>query len=141
VTVRPTRTYRWGASLFLIAAGGALLGIGVRDALLNASNAVWGTAPLAALLFGFAVLLWSACIEVDDSSVTLRVGLAQRYERSNVAGLRIGRFEIHYYTGSGRRYVSFLRADGSTLFTTYYRWWGRTQLEALATYLGVPIER
>jgi len=43
------------------------------------------------------------------------------------------------FAGSGRR-VSFLRSDGSVLFTMLFYWWGKDQLEALASYLGIPIE-
>jgi hypothetical protein len=78
-------------------------------------------------------------IQADDTAIVVRFGVTRRYDRREVVAIRIGRFVISYYGGSGRR-VSFLRPDGSVLFTTLFYWWGKDRLEALASYLGIPIE-
>ena len=115
------------------------MGLGFRG-WMSGSGDLWAPSVVAALLLAMGYLYWNMSIQADDTAIVVRLGVTRRYDRREVLAIRIGRFAISYYGGSGRR-VRFLRADGSVLFTTLLYWWGRDQLDALASYLGVPIEQ
>lgn len=100
----------------------------------------WVPVLLGVIIAALGVGIWRSYIRVDDTSIVVSLLVTRHYERREVAAIRVGSFQIGYYTGSGRR-VRFLRSNGTVLFVTFLEWWGIAQIEALATYLGVPIER
>jgi hypothetical protein len=138
VILRPTWPNRWGTSLFLIALASWFLGLGIRDWITHGYD-LWFPAGLALTIAAVGVLYWRMYIRADDTTIVVGFAGTRRYDRREVAAIRIGRFVVSSL-GSGRR-VRFLRSDGSVVFTTYFYWWGKDQLEAFATYLGVPIEQ
>jgi hypothetical protein len=140
VILKPTPSYRWGTSLFLIAVAVGFLGLGIRDWMTHGYD-LWFPTVLAAILIALAVLIWRMYIRVDDTAVIVRFAGTRRYDRREVASILIRGFEYRYANLAGRARTLFLRSDGSTLFGTNSAWWGKDQLEALATYLGVPTER
>src|SRR5260370_42209103 len=99
---------------------------------------IWGLIVIAALFVAIAYSYWSMYIQADDTAIVFRFVVTRRYDRREVVAIRIGRFVVSYYRGSGRR-VSFLRPDGAVVFTTIFYWWGEDGVEALATYLGITI--
>ncbi len=138
LTLRPTPSARWVTALFLISLGGGLLGVAIWN-WMGGRREIWALIVIAAIFVAMAYFYWSMCIQADDTAIAVRFAVTRRYDRREVVAIRIGSFVISYYGGSGRR-VSFLRSDGSVLFTTLFYWWGKDQLEALASYLGIPIE-
>jgi hypothetical protein len=138
VILRPAWLNRWGTSLFLIALASWFLGLGIRDWITHGYE-LWFPAGLALVIAALGVLYWRMYIRADDTTIVVGFAGTRRYDRREVAAIQTGRFVISYL-GSGRR-VRFLRSDGSVVFTTYFYWWGKDQLNALATYLGVPIEQ
>jgi hypothetical protein len=138
LTLRATPSARWVTALFLISLAGGLVG----DAIWNwmgGRREIWALIVIAALFVAMAYSYWSMRIQADETAIMFRFVVTRSYDRREVVAIRIGRFRISYYQGSGRS-VSFLRSDGSVLFTTLFYWWGKDQLEALASYLGIPIE-
>jgi hypothetical protein len=133
--LRPTWSARLSFSLFFFAVAALFLGLGIRDSITRGSD-LWFPAVFALTLVAVGVIAWSASIQADDTTIVVRFGLTRRYERREVAGIGIGGLSI-----SRGRPVRFLRSDGSVLFTTIAYMWGNDQLQALATYLGVPIGR
>jgi hypothetical protein len=101
---------------------------------------IWALIVIAAIFVAMAYFYWSMYIQADDTAIVVRFAVTRRYDRREVVAIRIGRFVISYYYGGSGRRVSFLRPDGSVLFTTLFYWWGKDRLEALASYLGIPIE-
>ena len=140
LTLRATASARWVTLVISLVLAGALIGIGVRGWIISGHvDLLWAPTVIAALFVANAYSYWSMYIQADDTAIVFRFVVTRRYDRREVVAIRIGRFEVAYYTGSGRR-VSFLRPDGSVVFTTFFYWWGKDELEALATYLGVPIQ-
>lgn len=137
--LRPTPSARWVTLLFLLALAGGLVGLGVR-AWISGDHDIWALIVIAAIFVAMAYSYWSMYIQADDKAIVVRFVVTRRYDRREVVAIRIGLFVISYYGGSGSR-VRFLRSDGSVLFTTLLYWWGMGQLETLASYLGIPIER
>jgi hypothetical protein len=138
LTLRPTPSARCVTALFLLSLAGGLLGVAIWN-WMSGRREIWALIVIAAIFVAMAYFYWSMCIQADDTAIVVRFAVTRRYDRREVVAIRIGRFVISYYGGSGRR-VSFLRSDGSVLFTTLFYWWGKDQLEALASYLGIPIE-
>jgi len=137
-TLRATASARWVTLIFCLVLTGGLVG----DAIWNwmgGRREIWGLIVIAALFVAIAYSYWSMYIQADDTAIVFRFVVTRRYDRREVVAIRIGRFVVSYYRGSGRR-VSFLRPDGSVVFTTIFYWWGKDELEALATYLGIPIQ-
>lgn len=140
LTLRATASARWVTLVFCLALAGGLIGLGVRGWIIYGHvDLLWAPTVIAAIFVAIAYSYWSMYIQADDMAIVFRFVVTRRYDRREVAAIRIGRFVISYYTGSGRR-VSFLRSDGSVLFTTIFYWWGKDELEALASYLGIPIQ-
>ncbi len=138
LTLRATASARWVTLVFCLVLAGGLVG----DAIWNwmgGRREIWALIVIAALFVAIAYSYWSMYIQADDTAIVFRFVVTRRYDRREVVAIRIGRFVVGYYTGSGRR-VSFLRPDGSVVFTTIFYWWGKDELEALATYLGIPIQ-
>ena len=100
----------------------------------------WVPVFLGVIFAALGVGIWRSYIRADDASVVVSLLVTRSYDRREVSAISIGGFQIGYYAGSGRR-VRFLRSNGTVLFVTFLEWWGRAQIEALATYLGVPLER
>ena len=140
MTLTPTPTYRWIASLFLLTVSGALAGAGVWQWVHFRLGDEWVPVLLGAIIAALGVGIWRSYIRADETCIVVSLLVTRRYDRREVAAINIGRFQIAYYAGSGRR-VRFLRSNGTVLFVTFLEWWGIDQIEALATYLGVPIER
>jgi hypothetical protein len=138
LTLRPTPSARWVTALFLLSLAGGLLGVAIWN-WISGRREIWALIVIAAIFVAMAYFYWSMYIQADDTAIVVRFAVTRRYDRREVVAIRIGRFVISYYGGSGRR-VSFLRPDGSVLFTTLFYWWGKDRLEALASYLGIPIE-
>jgi hypothetical protein len=140
LTLRPTASARWVTLVFCLALAGGLIGLGVRGWIIYGHvDLLWAPTVIAAIFVAMAYSYWSMYIQADDTAIVFRFVVTRRYDRREVVAIRIGSFVISYYTGSGRR-VSFLRPDGSVLFTTIFYWWGKDELEALASYLGIPIQ-
>jgi hypothetical protein len=138
LTLRATASARWVTLIICLVLAGGLVG----DAIWNwmgGRREIWALIVIAALFVAIAYSYWSMYIKADDTAIVFRFVVTRRYDRREVVAIRIGRFVIGYYGGSGRR-VSFLRPDGSVLFSTIFYWWGKDELEALATYLGIPIQ-
>jgi hypothetical protein len=138
LTLRAIASARWVTLIFCLVLAGGLVG----DAIWNwmgGRREIWGLIVIAALFVAIAYSYWSMYIQADDTAIVFRFVVTRRYDRREVVAIRIGRFVVSYYRGSGRR-VSFLRPDGSVVFTTIFYWWGKDELEALATYLGIPIQ-
>ena len=140
LTLRATASARWVTLVFCLVLAGGLIGLGVRGWIIYGHvDLLWATTVIAAIFVAMAYSYWSMYIQADDTAVVIRFVVTRRFERRELVAIRIGSFVISYYGGSGRR-VSFLRSDGSVLFTTIFYWWGKDGLEALASYLGIPIE-
>lgn len=140
LTLRATASARWVTLVFCLVLAGGLTALGVRDWIIYGHvDLLWAPTVIAALFVAIAYSYWSMYIQADDTAIVFRFVVTRRYDRREVVAIRIGRFVISYYGGSGRR-VRFLRPDGSVLFSTIFYWWGKDELEALATYLGVPIQ-
>jgi hypothetical protein len=140
LTLRATASARWVTLGFCLALAGGVVGIGVRGWIVYGHvGLLWAPIVIAALFVAMAYIYWSMYIQADDTAIVFRFVVTRRYDRREVVAIRIGRFVISYYGGSGRP-VRFLRPDGSVLFSTIFYWWGKDELEALATYLGVPIQ-
>jgi hypothetical protein len=140
LTLRATASARWVTLVFCLVLAGGLIALGVRDWIIYGHvDLLWAPTVIAALFVAIAYSYWSMYIQADDTAIVFRFVVTRRYDRREVVAIRIGRFVISYYGGSGRP-VRFLRPDGSVLFSTIFYWWGKDQLEALATYLGVPIQ-
>lgn len=140
LTLRATASARWVTLVICVVLAGGLIGLGVRNWIVYGHvDLLWPATVIAALFVAMAYFYWSMYIQADDTAIVFRFVLTRRYERREVVGIRIGRFAVSYYGGSGRP-VSFIRPDGSVVFSTTFYWWGRDELEALATYLGVPIQ-
>jgi hypothetical protein len=140
LTLRATASARWVTLVFCLVLAGGLIGLGVRGWIIYGHvDLVWAPTVIAAVFVGIAHSYWSMYIQADDTAIVFRFVVTRRYDRREVVAIRIGRFVISYYGGSGRP-VRFLRPDGSVLFSTIFYWWGKDELEALATYLGVPIQ-
>jgi hypothetical protein len=139
VILRPTRSARLSFSVFPIAIGAFVFGLGLRDWIGHGWD-LWIPGVIALSLAALGVAFWISYLQADDTSIVVSFMVTRRYDRRVVAAIAIGALQIGYYTGSGRR-VRFLRSDGSTLFVTAQYFWGNDQLRALATYLGVPIGR
>ncbi len=138
-TLRATASARWVTLVLCLVLAGGLIGIGIRGWIVHGHvDLLWPQLVIAALFVAIAYSYWSMYIQADDTAIVFRFVVTRRYLRREVVAIRIGRFVVSYYTGSGRR-VSFLRPDGSVMFTTIFYWWGKDELEALATYLGIPI--
>jgi hypothetical protein len=138
LTLRATASARWVTLIFCLLLAGGLVG----DAIWNwmgGRREIWALIVIAALFVAIAYSYWSMYIQVDDTAIVFRFVVTRRYDRREVVAIRIGRFVIGYYGGSGRP-VRFLRPDGSVLFSTIFYWWGKDELEALATHLGIPIQ-
>src|SRR5258708_1110838 len=138
LTLRATASARWVTLIFCLVLAGGLVG----DAIWNwmgGRREIWGLIVIAALFVAIAYSYWSMYIQADDTAIVFRFVVTRRYDRRGVVAIRIGRFVVSYYRGSGRR-VSFLRPDGSVVFTTIFYWWGEDMLEGVASYLGVPIQ-
>ena len=136
--MRPTWPTRWGTSLFCIALASWVLGLGIRDWITHGWE-LWFPAGFAVIIAALGVVYWRMYIRADDTTIVVGFAVTRRYDRREVAAIRIGRYVVSTL-GSGRR-VRFLRSDGSVVFMTYLYFWGKDQLAALATYLGVPIEQ
>ncbi len=140
LTLRATASARWVTLVFCLVLAGGLIGLGVRSWIIYGHvDLLWATTVIAAIFVAMAYSYWSMYIQADNTAIAIRFVVTRRFDRREVVAIRIGRFVISYYGGSGRR-VSFLRSDGSVLFTTIFYWWGKDGLEALASYLGIPIE-
>jgi hypothetical protein len=140
LTLRATASARWVTLVFCLVLAGGLIGLGVRGWFVYGHvDLLWAPTVIAAIFVAMAYVYWSMYIQADDTAIVFRFVLTRRYERREVVGIRIGRFVVSYYGGSGRP-VSFIRPDGSVVFSTTFYWWGKDELEALATYLGVPIQ-
>jgi hypothetical protein len=140
LTLRATASARWVTLVITLVLAGGLIGIGVRGWIISGHvDLLWPQLVIAALFVVNNYFYWSMYIRADDTAIVFKFFVTRRYDRREVVAIRIGRFVVGYYTGSGRR-VSFLRPDGSVVFTTTIYWWGKDELEALATYLGVPIQ-
>jgi hypothetical protein len=140
LTLRATASARWVTLVFRLVLAGGLIGLGVRGWIIYGHvDLLWAPTVIAALFVAIAYSYWSMYIQADDTAIVFRFVVTRRYDRREVVAIRIGRFVISYYGGSGRP-VSFVRPDGSVLFSTIFYWWGKDELEALATYLGVPIQ-
>ena len=124
--------------LFSGSLAGGLLGVAIWN-WMSGRREIWALIVIAAIFVAMAYSYWTMRIQADDTAIVFRFVVTRRYDRREVVAIRIGRFVISAYTGSGRR-VSFLRSDGSVLFTTIFYWWGKDELEALASYLGIPIQ-
>jgi hypothetical protein len=138
LTLRATASARWVTVLFSVSLAGGLLGVAIWN-WMSGRREIWALIVIAAIFVAMAYSYWTMRIQADDTAIVFRFVVTRRYDRRDVVAIRIGRFVISYYTGSGRR-VSFLRSDGSVLFTTIFYWWGKDELEALASYLGIPIQ-
>jgi hypothetical protein len=138
LTLRPTASARWVTLVFCLALAGGLMGVAIWN-WMNGRREIWALIVIAAIFVAMAYSYWTMYIQADDTAIVVRFVVTRRYDRREVVAIRIGRFVISYYGGSGRR-VSFLRSDGSVLFTTLFYWWGKDRLEALASYLGIPIQ-
>jgi hypothetical protein len=140
LTLRATASARWVTLVICLVLAGGLIGLGVRSWIVYGHvDLLWPPTVIAALFVAMAYFYWSMYIQADDTAIVFRFVLTRRYERREVVGIRIGRFVVSHYGGSGRP-VSFIRPDGSVVFSTTFYWWGNDELEALATYLGVPIQ-
>jgi hypothetical protein len=139
MTLIPSPAYRWTASLFLLTIAGALVGAGLWQWVHFRLGDEWVPVLLGIVFAALGVGIWRSYIRADDVSIVVNLLVTRHYDRRDVAAIQIGRFQVAYYTGSGRR-VRFLRANGTVLFVTFLEWWGKAQIEALGTYLGVPIE-
>jgi hypothetical protein len=140
LTLRATASARWVTLVFCLVLATGLIGLGVRGWIVYGHvDLLWAPTVIAAIFVAIAYTYWSMYIQADETAIVFRFVVTRRYERREVVAIRIGRFVVSYYTGSGRR-VSFLRPDGSVVFTTIFYWWGKDELEALATYLGIPIQ-
>ena len=140
LTLRATASARWQTLVVCLVFGGGIVGLGVRTWIVfGHADVIWGFIVIAAFFFAMAYFYWSMYIRADDTAIVFRFVVARRYDRREVAAIRIGRFVLGYTRESGRP-VSFVRSDGSVLFDTILYWWGKDQLETLATYLGVPIQ-
>jgi hypothetical protein len=140
LTLRATASARWVTLVFCLVLAGGLIGLGVRGWIIYGHvDLLWAPTVIAALFVAIAYSYWSMYIQADDTAIVFRFVVTRRYDRREVVAIRIGRFVISYYGGSGRP-VRFLRPDGSVLFSTIFYWWGKDELEALAAYLGVPIQ-
>jgi hypothetical protein len=138
LTLRATASARWVTVLFSGSLAGGLLGVAIWN-WMSGRREIWALIVIAAIFVAMAYSYWTMRIQADDTAIVFRFVVTRRYDRREVVAIRIGRFVISAYTGSGRR-VSFLRSDGSVLFTTIFYWWGKDELEALASYLGIPIQ-
>jgi hypothetical protein len=140
LVLRPTPSARWVTLVFCLILAGGVMGLGVRAWIISGHvDILWAPTVIAAIFVAMAYSYWTMYIQADDKDIVLRFVVIRHYDRREVVAIRIGSFVISYYGGSGRR-VSFLRSDGSVLFTTIFYWWGKDRLEALASYLGVPIQ-
>jgi len=140
LTLRATASARWVTLVFCLVLAGGLIGIGVRGWIVYGHvDVLWAQTVIAAIFVAMAYLYWSMYIQANDTAIVFRFVVTRHYDRREVVAIRIGRFVVSYYGGSGRP-VRFVRSDGSVLFDTIFYWWGKDQLEALATYLGVPIQ-
>jgi len=118
---------------------GGLIGLGVRGWIVYGHvDLLWAPTVIAAIFVAMAYVYWSMYIQASDTAIVFRFVVTRHYDRREVVAIRIGRFVVSYYGGSGRP-VRFLRSDGSVLFDTIFYWWGKDELEALASYLGIPI--
>jgi hypothetical protein len=140
LVLRPTPSARWVTLVFCVILAGGVIGIGVRAWIISGHvYLLWAPTVIAAIFVAMAYAYWTMRIQADETAIVLRFVVTRRYDRRDVVAIRIGRFVISYYGGSGRP-VSFLRSDGSVLFDTIFYWWGKDRLESLASYLGIPIE-
>jgi hypothetical protein len=140
LTLRPTPSARWVTALFVLTLAGGVMGLGFRAWIISGHvDLLWAPIVIAAIFVAIVYSYWTMYIQADDTAIVVRFVVTRRYDRREVVAIRIGRFVIGYYGGSGRR-VSFLRSDGSVLFTTIFYWWGKDRLESLASYLGIPIQ-
>ena len=140
LTLRPTGSARWVTLIFCLVIAGGLIGVGARNWITSGqADLLWAPGVIAVIFVAIAYSYWSMYIQADATVIVFRLVVTRSYDRRELAAIRIGGFEISYYQGSGRR-VRFVRSDGSAIFTTIFYWWGKDQLEALASYLGVPIQ-
>ena len=139
MTLWPTRTFRWAAPVLFVAVAGFMLWSAFQDLIHGTPpDAVpwWFPLVLAAPLIGMAVLSNRALyIRVDDSTIVFGPNLLgrRRFDRRELARIR-GSFSPF----GGR--ATFLRSDGSTLWSTPGTVWGRAGLRSLAGYLDVPLD-
>ncbi len=97
----------------------------------------WFPGVFAVLLIGVAASFRTIYIRVDDSTIAFGPNpLGRRtFDRRQVARMRGSRWPLTQGT------VVFLRSDGSKLYSTNGSLWGRTGVQSLANYLGVPLDR
>ena len=137
VTLRPSRFNLWVTSiLLLVVAGGELAGAAYQVLVLQRELGVaWFLGASALFFIALVVGSQKAYIRVDDSAIIFGPKLPGRrtFDRREVAGIRASHSPL-------TRRTTFLRSDGSTLYSTPGVVWGRDGLQRLADYLGVPLE-
>ncbi len=111
-----------------------LLGV-VQDVVVHHETPSAFGLVVALVFIAVRVINWSSYIRVDDTSVVLGSVLAhRRCDRHELA-----RITVRVSAFPSDRFTRFVRSDGSVALTTSAFLWGRSQLESLADYLGVPL--